>query len=89
MTTVHIKMTQTHDARLAQRQCPDCGRLSWFVQCYEDWYGADSTCLRCGRHWSDGEWMPLMFSRNARQNNIDAAKKRFRRYLAAVRGAEK
>jgi len=40
------------------------------------------TCLNCGRRWSDGEWMPLAFERNSRQNSINIAKDRLCHCLA-------
>lgn len=59
--------------------CPDCGRRTRFVSFHYEWYGTDSTCLRCGRRWSDGEWMPLPFARFARRDSIEAAKAEWRR----------
>lgn len=62
-------------------KCPDCKmkRARFIVLAY-DWYGADQTCLNCGRRWSDGQWMPLDFVRGSRQKSIAQAKKAFRRY---------
>ena len=58
--------------------CPDCGKHTRMIYFDYEWYGRESTCLRCGRHWSGGEWMPLCFERGARRKSIDAAKRRYR-----------
>lgn len=78
---IHIKYVKTHDRVITRKICPDCGRYSYFLNFYEEWYGWDTTCLNCGRRWSDGWKMPLAFSKFARQKNIDAAKRRWRRGL--------
>lgn len=62
--------------------CPDCKKRTRFLSWYVEWYGASQICLRCGREWEDGEWMPLPFVRGARQRNVDAAKARWRRGLS-------
>jgi hypothetical protein len=56
------------------RQCHDCGKHARWAGFEQMWYGITSTCLNCGRTWSDGEWMPLPFERNSRQNSINRAK---------------
>ncbi len=58
--------------------CPDCHKRTRFLTFFTPWHGDDSTCLRCGRMWMDGEWMPLDFARGVREKSIEAAKKRFR-----------
>jgi hypothetical protein len=59
---------------------------------FTPWYGWDSTCIRCGRQWQDGEWSELPFANNIwthdengdykpmtpRQHNIATAKRFFR-----------
>jgi hypothetical protein len=32
------------------------------IQFHTTWYGWDSTCIKCGRNWQDGEWMDLPFA---------------------------
>jgi len=34
--------------------------LSFFTP----WYGWNSTCIKCGRQWNDGEWCELPFANN-------------------------
>lgn len=65
--------------------CPDCKKRSPFACLYYEWYGAESTCMRCGRHWSDGEWMPLDFCRDSRASSRRAARSAWKR--AAIRAA--
>lgn len=61
---------------LFRSRCKDCGRKSWFAAVYDG--GWITTCLRCGRNWRDGEWMPLDFVRQSRQKSIAVAKRRWR-----------
>lgn len=80
-SVLYIKFVKTHDRKIFRDVCPDCGRKSFFLAFFEDWYGWSTTCLCCGREWQNGEWMPLPFSRFARKNNIESAKARWRRGL--------
>lgn len=59
-------------------KCPDCGKHTRMIYFDYEWYGRSATCLRCGRHWSDGEWMPLCFEPQSRQKSIAQAKKHYR-----------
>jgi len=59
--------------------CPDCQTWTRFINRAYEWYGVESTCLRCGRRWSDGEWMPFEFYRYARRDSIASAKRAWRR----------
>jgi hypothetical protein len=64
---------------IERARCPDCKRYSWFLFFYYEWYGPHCTCLRCGRKWSDGEWISLPSTRYARKESIEAAKKAWRK----------
>lgn len=77
--TIHINYTKTHAKGIDRRKCPDCGKLSYFVWFHQEWYGVDTTCMRCGRSWSDGEWMPFEFYRHARRDSKRAARRRWKR----------
>jgi len=59
--------------------CHDCGKRTRFIGVRYLWYGLDECCLRCGRRWSDGEWMPLDFMPKSRQVSIERMKQAFRR----------
>ena len=59
--------------------CLDCKKPTRFLTIMYEWYGPDATCVRCGRRWSDGEWMPLTFERHARRRSIKAAVYAWRR----------
>jgi len=72
---IHINWTEFTEKRISRQMCPDCGKISYFVNFYQDWYGWHSTCMRCGRQWSDGEWIPLNFSPTARKKNIENARR--------------
>ena len=77
----HILFTKTHYRQINRRACLDCGRLSYFACFFQEWYGWDITCMRCGRRWSDGEWMSLPFCRTAREDSRNAARRRWKRGL--------
>ena len=78
MTRVHVYAPPPVSKFVSCGTCPDCKKRSRFIGLSYEWYGATQTCLRCGRTWQDGEWMPLDFVRGARQKSIDAAKRSFR-----------
>ena len=83
MTASHIYAPLVMCRFVLARRCPDCGRRTRMLGFgYGDWHGANVTCLRCGREWQDSEWIPLPFSRSARENNIQAAKERWRKMSA-------
>ena len=57
-----------------------------FCRCYlmkqlvfQHYRGWNSTCINCGRQWCDGEWLPLDFYRGVRKENINAAKRLWRK----------
>lgn len=82
MGTLHICAPTSYRIRPFTRECPDCGRHSWFIGVHTPWYGVQTGCLRCGRQWADGEWMPLDFVPKSRQRSIAALKRRYRRALS-------
>ena len=79
MPNLHVHAPQSTAKSVTTTTCPDCKRRTRMLQFFTPWYGWDSTCLRCGRKWCDGEWMPLEFARGARKTNIQRAKERFRK----------
>ena len=83
---IHISWVETHERRINWRDCPDCNRKSPIVSFCQHWYGVHSTCMRCGRQWSDGEWLPLPFCRGAREQSKAEARRRWKRGLHAVVG---
>ena len=58
--------------------CPDCGKRTRMISFFQEWHGWNCTCLRCGRQWDGGEWLPLDFRRGVRADNINRAKERWR-----------
>jgi hypothetical protein len=79
MGTVHIHAPRATAKRVVTGHCHDCNKRTRFVEFFTPWYGWDSTCLRCGRKWCDGEWMALPFMRGAREHNRAAAKSHWAR----------
>jgi hypothetical protein len=82
--TVHVCAPEVTYHKAILTDCPDCGKPSIHLVFGFEWYGPDRTCLRCGRRWSDGEWMPLDFYRHARRDNIRSAIRRWRQ----IRGSK-
>lgn len=76
--TVHIHAPSATTRTLITAVCPDCKHRTRLLSFFTPWYGDDCTCLRCGRRWMDGEWMPLPFMRAARKESIQQAKRRWR-----------
>ena len=77
--TVYICAPTATNKRIVTDVCPDCKQRTRFLETFKPWYGWDSTCIKCGRNWQDGEWCALPFIRQARQRSIVAAKDYFRR----------
>lgn len=79
----HIYAPEVTNRAISSGHCPDCKRNSRFVSFFQDWFGWHSTCLRCGRSWDDGEWLPLEFERASRRKSVERAKKRWRKLAAS------
>jgi hypothetical protein len=78
MSYVHIYAPPVVEKRIVRTTCPDCGKPTRMLCFFQEWHGWSSTCIRCGRHWDDGEWIPFEFYRNARRDSIASAKRRWR-----------
>ena len=77
MTRVHICAPQGFRFQRTGT-CPDCKQRTRFIGISYEWYGPDQWCLKCGRRWSDGEWMPLPFVRDSRRVNLEQGKRAYR-----------
>lgn len=77
MSVIHIYAPQPDIRKITAGTCPDCKRRTRFIAFHVEWYGWDSTCLRCGRRWQNGEWMHLDFVRGSRQKSVQRAKARW------------
>jgi len=75
---IHIHAPSATAKSATATICVDCGKRTRMLQFFTPWYGWDSTCIRCGRRWMDGEWMPLDFVRQSRQKSIAEAKSTWR-----------
>jgi hypothetical protein len=71
---VHIHAPPATAKAVCEAKCPDCKQRTRMLQWFTPWYGWDSTCIKCGRRWSDGEWQALDFVRQSRQKSIENAK---------------
>ena len=79
MNFIHIHAPVVTAKTIDRAICHDCKKRTRMLQFYTPWYGWDSTCIRCGRKWEDGEWMELAFVRGSRQKSIDHAKAKWRK----------
>lgn len=80
MNNIHIYVPQPIKKWIEVGICPDCGKRTRFLVFIFEWLGAEQTCIKCGRTWQDGEWCRLNFSRTARKDSIEAAKRMWRKY---------
>ena len=76
---IHINYTKAHKQDINRTFCPDCKKDLYFALFFQEWYGWDSTCMRCGRIYSCGEWHRLPFYRYARRDNKDSARRAWKR----------
>lgn len=49
------------DLRKRYLRCPTCECTTEMVAQYQNWYGVDAMCCRCGDSWSNGELQPRPF----------------------------
>lgn len=75
---IHIHAPSATSKNAVAGTCLDCKKRTRFLTFFTPWYGIDSTCIRCGRQWQDGQWMGLEFARRSRALNVENAKKRWR-----------
>lgn len=87
MGDVYIHAPRPTVRKCQRRECPVCHKRSVILSWFYEWYGASSTCLRCGDKWADGELMPRPFARGWRQRNIEEAKRTWRRVAVATEAA--
>ena len=75
---IHIYAPASTAKTISVGICPDCGKRTRYLHFFTPYIGDDATCLRCGREWMDGQWMPLLFVRGSRIKSIENAKRRWR-----------
>ncbi len=63
-------------------KCPNCGgkRMLWECQA---WYGARSTCLKCGDSYEDGVRFERPLERGWRRKSVERAKARWKTWQKA------
>ncbi|WP_312968994.1 hypothetical protein [Acinetobacter gerneri] len=76
---IRIKVPRYAAKKITRFVCPDCKKNSRCIAFFEHWHGWSSTCLNCGRCWDNGEWIALEFYRGVRKQNIDYAKRLWRK----------
>jgi len=77
--TVHVYAPAPAERMVRWSTCPDCCKRSPFAVLLYEWHGADSTCMRCGRNFQDGQWCRLDLVRDARRKSKDAARAAWKR----------
>lgn len=80
---IHIYAPRADARRVMADHCPDCKQRSRFIEFFTHWYGWYSTCLRCGRRFQSGEWVPFESYRYARRDSIAAAKIQWQHFTKA------
>ncbi len=88
MTELHIYAPPVIERRIVADKCPDCKKHTRFLLWGYQNYGSSTVCLRCGRHFEGGEWIPLDFVRGSRQKSIDAAKAKWREGKVSLEGLD-
>lgn len=75
---IHIYAPPVVMKKACAGKCPDCKQRTRFLAFFYEWHGWNHTCIKCGRRWCDGEWIPLDFMRGARRDSIARAKNLWR-----------
>lgn len=81
---VHVCWTRKDEQRIVRDLCPTCWRRVFFYDWFQEWYGWHSTCLKCGDQWQDGLMCPRPFKPRWRQENIEQARREWRKFRSAV-----
>lgn len=81
-TRVHILRPECVTKSAIGGTCPDCKQRTRFLTYSYEWYGPDSTCIKCGRSFNEDGWVNLPFVRGSREKEIKRAKDRFRNTAA-------
>lgn len=76
---VHIHAPQPEAFGISRVDCPTCKKRSYSVWRFTPWYGSDSTCMRCGEEWTEEGRCERPFMRGWRKQNIDNARKLWKR----------
>ncbi len=82
---VHINFCRYDLVALKRGHCPTCDKKTFFVSLHQDWYGWDSTCLKCGEHWQDGEMSERPFERAWRKRRIEQARASYRKWSGLLK----
>lgn len=77
---LHVNHVRYSEARLAREHCPNCKKRTFFVSFFQDYYGWDSTCLRCGDSWQGSEMRERPFERGWRERRVKEAKDAYRKW---------
>lgn len=85
---IHIKYVRYSKKCCAREFCPTCNKNTFFVSLFEEWYGWDSTCLKCGDRWQSGELCPRPFARGWRKKSIEQAKRWYKKLAALAAESE-
>ncbi len=81
---IHINWTRYSRIAIRRCYCSNCESRTFFLGFFQDWYGRDEICLRCGDRWQDGEFCERPFLRGWRKKSIEGAKREYRRLRKAL-----
>jgi ribosomal protein S27AE len=84
MCNIHINFARYNDVWINKEYCPTCDKDTVFLAEYQEWYGANYTCIQCGEEFDSEEGMKERpFRPRWRKDNIKAAIDRIRKYKKA------
>jgi hypothetical protein len=89
LLSLHVNFVRHIIAMLHRIDCPTCKKKTYATAFYQEWYGWDTTCLRCGEEWQDGKMSERPFERGWRTKRIIAAKKHYRAMTVGEQDANK
>lgn len=70
---IHILWSRVDRWSLSKMPCPTCKKKRYFWSWFQDWYGWESTCLKCGDRWQDGERCERPFRPRWRKESVKSA----------------
>lgn len=81
---VHICAPRPEVVRLMRAGCSTCGRRTFQVVAFYEWYGPDGTCLRCGERYNEDGRAERPFCRGWREDSKKRARAFYRRLRALL-----
>jgi hypothetical protein len=84
MDGVHVQFSKVHFWDVRKTYCPTCKKNRYFWGWFQEWYGWEITCLKCGDVWQDGERTERPFLRGWRKASVKSALAHARRSMSVA-----